>query len=159
MATQSGARRRIVASAFVTLDGYMVGPDEDMSWVAVGFDPVMQAEIAETMSADTDAFIFGRVTYEEVFAAYWPTAVPYAPGDALKPAEGKEDPRIIHALNKSPKTVFSRTLATARVAQYARDPRGTGGRGPQAQDAPGKSHRRPGQRQHRAGPRTGEADR
>jgi hypothetical protein len=28
--------RRVVASTFVTLDGYMVGPDEDMSWVVEG---------------------------------------------------------------------------------------------------------------------------
>ena len=97
--------------AFITLDGYMVGPDEDMSWVIAGFDPEMQADIAEHMGATSDTFIFGRVTYE-IFAAYWPTAVPYEPGDALKPAEGREDPRIIRALNDFPKIVFSRTLGT-----------------------------------------------
>ncbi len=61
--TEDGGRR-VIASTFVTLDGYMVGPDEDMSWVI----------------------------------------------DELSPAEGKEDPRIIRALNDSPKLVFSRTL-------------------------------------------------
>ncbi len=30
--------RRVIASTFVTLDGYMVGPDEDISWVIEGFD-------------------------------------------------------------------------------------------------------------------------
>jgi uncharacterized protein YndB with AHSA1/START domain/dihydrofolate reductase len=107
----AGSGRPVVASALVTLDGYMVGPDEDMSWVIVGFDPEMQADIAESMSAKTGSFIFGRVTYE-IFAAYWPTAVPYQPGDELRPAEGREDPRIIRALNDYPKTVFSRTLGT-----------------------------------------------
>ena len=101
--------RRVVASTFVTLDGYMVGPDEDISWVAEGFDPEMQADIAEDMSRKTDVFVFGRVTYE-IFAAYWPSAVPYDEGDELKPAEGKEDPRIIGALNDFPKLVFSKTL-------------------------------------------------
>ena len=103
------AGRRVVASTFVTLDGYMVGPDEDMSWVIAGFDPEMQADIAEYMSRESDVFVFGRVTYE-IFAAYWPTAVPYGEGDELHPAEGKEDPRIIRALNDSPKLVFSKTL-------------------------------------------------
>jgi dihydrofolate reductase len=101
--------RAVVASTFVTLDGYMVGPDEDVSWVTTGFDPVMQADIAEEMSRLSDAFVFGRVTYE-IFAAYWPSAVPYEEGDELRPAEGKEDSRIIRALNEYPKVVFSKTL-------------------------------------------------
>ena len=101
--------RSVVASTFVTLDGYMVGPDEDMSWVIDGFDPEMQADIAEEMSRRSDTFVFGRVTYE-IFAAYWPSAVPYDEGDELNPAEGKEDPRIIRALNDFPKLVFSTTL-------------------------------------------------
>src|SRR5258705_13187192 len=87
----------------------MVGPDEDMSWAVVGFDPEMQADIAEEMSRKSDAFVFGRGTYE-IFAAYWPHAVPYEQGDELNPAEGKEDPRIIGALNDFPKLVFSSTL-------------------------------------------------
>jgi dihydrofolate reductase len=108
MAEQNG-RRRVVASTFVTLDGYMVGPDEDISWVIDGFDAEMQEDIADAMSRDADVFVFGRVTYE-IFAAYWPSAVPYDEGDEVNPAEGKEDPRIIRALNESPKLVASRTL-------------------------------------------------
>lgn len=108
MAKEDGGRR-VVAPTFVTLDGYMVGPDEDMSWAVTGFDPEMQNDIAEDMSSNSDAFVFGRVTYE-IFAAYWPSAVPYDEGDELNPAEGKEDPRIIRALNDSPKLVFSKTL-------------------------------------------------
>ena len=101
--------RRVVATTFVTLDGYMVGADEDMSWVIEGFDAEMQADIAEEMSRTSDVFVFGRVTYE-IFAAYWPDAVAYDEGDELNPAAGKEDPRIIRALNESPKLVVSRTL-------------------------------------------------
>ncbi len=108
MAEQNG-RRRVVASTFVTLDGYMVGPDEDISWVIDGFDAEMQEDIADAMSREADVFVFGRVTYE-IFAAYWPNAVPYDEGDEVNPAEGKEDPRIIRALNESPKLVASRTL-------------------------------------------------
>jgi dihydrofolate reductase len=101
--------RKVVVAAFVTLDGYMVGPDEDISWVIDGFDREMAEDIAVDLSEHTDTFVLGRVTYE-IFAAYWPTAVPYDDGDALAPAGGKEDPRIIAALNEYPKVVFSTTL-------------------------------------------------
>ena len=109
--TEDGGRR-VLASTFVTLDGYMVGPDEDISWVIEGFDPEMQADIAEDMSGKSDVFVLGRVTYE-IFAAYWPSAVPYDEGDELNPSEGKEDPRIIRALNDFPKLVFSKTLTSS----------------------------------------------
>ena len=100
----------ITVSTFLTLDGYMVGPDEDVSWVIERFDPEMAEDVALVMSRDSEAFLLGRVTYE-IFAAYWPHAIPYDDGDALAPAAGKEDPRIIDALNEYPKYVFSTTLA------------------------------------------------
>ena len=100
---------RIVVSTFVTLDGFMVGPDEDMSWVIERFDSEMAEDVALDISRDSEAFVLGRVTYD-IFAGYWPTAVPYDEGDALEPAAGKEDPRIIAALNDFPRYVFSTTL-------------------------------------------------
>jgi dihydrofolate reductase len=109
--TEDGGRR-VVASTFVTLDGYMVGREEDMSWVTARFDPEMQADIAQEMGRKTDIFVFGRVTYE-IFAAYWPSAVPYDEGDQLNPAQGKEEPLIIGALNALPKLVFSKTLKSS----------------------------------------------
>jgi dihydrofolate reductase len=105
----SASERRVVVSSFITMDGYMVGPNEDISWVSEGFDPRMQSDIAEYMGERSDCFVFGRITYE-MFAAYWPTAVPYEAGDALRPSEGREDPRIIRALNDSLKLVASTTL-------------------------------------------------
>ena len=115
-------RRRVVVSEFVTLDGYIVGPDEDVSWVAVGFDPQMQDDLASHLADTIDLFVFGRVTYD-IFAAYWPHAVAYDEGDEPRPAEGKEDPRIIRALNERPKVVFSTTLgepgwANTRVVSH-----------------------------------------
>jgi dihydrofolate reductase len=101
--------KRIVVTEFVTLDGYMVGADEDMSWVAAGFDQQMQDDIATDMDSSYDTFVFGRVTYD-IFAAYWPHALPYDEGDELKPAEGKEDRRIIRALNDRPKVLVSTTV-------------------------------------------------
>ena len=119
---RTDAGRPVVVSTFVTLDGYMVGPDEDMSWVIAGFDRRMQADIAEHMSQDCDCFVFGRITYE-IFAGYWPQAVPYEPSDELKPAEGREDPRIIRALNESTKLVISTTLSepTWKNTRHIRD--------------------------------------
>jgi dihydrofolate reductase len=109
-ATATGTRR-VVVSEFVTLDGYIVGPDEDISWVAVGFDAQMQEDLVGHLSSTVDLFVFGRVTYD-IFAAYWPHALPYDEGDTPNPAEGREDPRIIRALNDQPKLVFSSTLDT-----------------------------------------------
>ena len=103
------ATTKLIVSTFLTLDGYMVGPDEDISWVASNFDPEMADDIAAFMRSEVDVFLLGRLTYE-IFAAYWPTAQPYQPGDALKPAQGREDPRIIRALNECEKVVVSRTL-------------------------------------------------
>jgi dihydrofolate reductase len=110
MASASG--RPVVASMFLTLDGYIVGEDEDMSWAIEGFDAEMQGDVAEEVAERSDTFLFGRVTYE-ILSAYWPGAQPYGPGDEVSPASGKEDPRIIRALNESPKVVFSRTLEHA----------------------------------------------
>jgi dihydrofolate reductase len=107
--TRDTGERRVVVAEFITLDGYMIGPDEDISWVIDGFDPAMQEDVAVDLSTTFDLFVFGRVTYD-IFAPYWPHAVPYDEGDALSPSEGKEDPRIIRALNDSPKLVFSTTL-------------------------------------------------
>jgi dihydrofolate reductase len=107
--TRDTGERRVVVAEFVTLDGYMIGPDEDISWVIDGLDPQMQEDVAVDLSTTFDLFVFGRVTYD-IFAPYWPHAVPYDEGDALNPSEGKEDPRIIRALNDSPKLVFSTTL-------------------------------------------------
>lgn len=109
MTTPIAKGRRVVVSEFVSLDGYIVGPDEDMSWVIDGFDPRMQEDVARDIGGSYDLFVFGRVTYG-IFADYWPHAVPYDDGDMLDPAGGKEDPRIIRALNEEAKVVVSTTL-------------------------------------------------
>ena len=105
-------RRRVVAQMLVSLDGFIVGADEDMSWVIDRFDAQMADDVAAFMGSECDYFVFGRTTYE-IFAAYWPHAVPYEEGDALNPAGGREDPRIIRALHERPKLVFSTTLEAA----------------------------------------------
>ncbi len=89
---------------FLSLDGVMQAPgaaDEDTEggfrhggWQRPYFDDVLGATAAEGM-AETDAYLFGRKTYEKM-AAFWPTAP-------------EDDPYGRH-MNSTPKYVASRTL-------------------------------------------------
>jgi dihydrofolate reductase len=89
---------------FLSLDGVMQAPGDPTEdteggfrhggWQRPYFDDVLGAAAAEGM-AETDAYLFGRKTYEKM-AAYWPTA-------------GDEDPYARH-LNSTPKYVASTTL-------------------------------------------------
>ena len=89
---------------FLSLDGVMQSPgapEEDTEggfrhggWQKPYFDEVLGASAAEGMAA-TDAYLFGRKTYEKM-AAHWPTV-------------GDDDPYARH-LNSTPKFVASRTL-------------------------------------------------
>jgi dihydrofolate reductase len=92
---------------FLSLDGVLQAPgapDEDTEggfrhggWQRPYFDDVLANAAADGM-AQTDAYLFGRKTYEKM-AAFWPTA----------PAD---DPYARH-LNAAPKYVASRTLQRA----------------------------------------------
>jgi dihydrofolate reductase len=74
--------RRIIASAFVTLDGVMQapgGPEEDVSgtfdeggWVFKLWDEGINETLGEFFSGSYD-LLLGRRTYD-IFAAYWPYA-------------------------------------------------------------------------------------
>jgi dihydrofolate reductase len=96
--------RKLVVIEFLSLDGVMQAPgspEEDTEggfehggWSQPYFDDVLGAAAAEGMAA-TDAYLFGRKTYESM-ARHWPTA----PSD---------DPFGAH-LNATPKYVVSRTL-------------------------------------------------
>ncbi|MGH6828952.1 MAG: dihydrofolate reductase family protein [Rhizomicrobium sp.] len=95
--------RKIVASAFVSLDGVMQapgGPEEDPTggfeeggWSFSYWDEMMHREMGAAMAARFD-LLLGRKTYE-VFAAHWPYA-----GD---------DP-VSQLFNRITKYVASRTL-------------------------------------------------
>lgn len=74
--------RKLQVIEFLSLDGVMQAPgapDEDTEggfqhggWALPYHDEVLAGAVAEGM-AETDAYLFGRKTYEK-FAAYWPTA-------------------------------------------------------------------------------------
>ena len=97
--------RKIVVSEFLTLDGVMQGPaspDEDREggfdlggWhLPFAEDETLMKAIGDAMAA-TDAYLFGRTTYE-IMAAHWPN---------------QPDTDVFAAvLNPRPKYVVSRTL-------------------------------------------------
>ncbi len=62
--------RKIVASLFLSLDGFMVGPNEDMSWVMDNFNDQM-GRYAADLQASMDTVLLGRVTYE-IMNKVWP---------------------------------------------------------------------------------------
>jgi dihydrofolate reductase len=74
--------RKIVAAAFVSLDGVMQapgGPEEDPTggfqhggWTFHGWDKVMEETMGATFAEPYD-LLLGRKTYE-IFAAHWPYA-------------------------------------------------------------------------------------
>lgn len=96
--------RKLAVIDFLSLDGVMQAPgqrDEDTEggfkhggWAIPFHDEAVAESIADSMEA-TDAYLFGRKTYEN-FAAYWPTAP-------------RDIPFTDH-LNNSSKYVVSNTL-------------------------------------------------
>jgi len=86
--------RKLMVSAFMTLDGVVQapgGPGEDddggFAWGGWSFpywDDVMDQTMGEMMSVPFD-LVLGRRTYD-VFAAYWPTAPEEAGGKPLNDA-------------------------------------------------------------------------
>jgi dihydrofolate reductase len=101
------AMRKLVAGAFVTMDGVMQapgGPDEDHDggfehggWLVPHFDETLEASMAAWVQG-AGGFVLGRRTYE-IFAGSWPNAT-------------DPDDLIAAALNQRPKYVASRTLKT-----------------------------------------------
>ena len=93
--------RKIITTTWVTLDGYIAGPNGEMDWVAEHYDDAMAAYETEIVS-QADTLLLGRVTYQS-FAGSWPH-VPDNPGAS----EGeKANARTLNAMRK---IVFSRTL-------------------------------------------------
>ncbi len=90
--------RKLAVFNNVTLDGYVAGVNGDFSWLHSGYDdPEFHAFTAKNASSAGE-LLFGRVTYELMFN-YWTT-----------PEAMKNDPIVAEAMNRKPKTVFSRKL-------------------------------------------------
>jgi dihydrofolate reductase len=69
--TKELSMRKVIASAFVSLDGVMESPEQ---WHFPYFNDEMGEAIGAAM-AQADAMLMGRVLYEE-WAAYWPQQDP-----------------------------------------------------------------------------------
>jgi len=64
--------RKLAVFNHVSLDGYFVDANGDMSWArAHQQDPEWNAFVAENASG-SGALVFGRITYE-MMARFWPT--------------------------------------------------------------------------------------
>jgi len=93
--------RKIITTTWITLDGFIAGPNDEMDFVGQIYDEAMGAYEYDLVSV-ADTLLLGRVTYES-FAGSWPF-VPDRPG--ADPGEVAYA-RILNAMNK---IVFSKTL-------------------------------------------------
>lgn len=91
--------RKIIVFNQVSLDGYFVDKNGDMSWAHKN-DAEWNTFVADNAKSDA-TLLFGRITYD-LMARFWPTA--YAMESMPIVAEG---------MNRLPKVVFSRTLDQA----------------------------------------------
>ena len=94
---------RIVASFFISLDGVVESPDQ---WHFPYWSDEMGAAVTEG-AAGCDAFLMGRVLYEE-WAAYWPRQLRTEPDEVQEAAED-----FARFINDIPKYVVSNTVGEA----------------------------------------------
>jgi len=93
--------RKIIVTMWMTLDGFIAGPNNDMGFVGEHYDAAMGQYEYDLVSA-ADTLLLGRVTYES-FAGAWP----YVPD---KPDADPGEVAYARLLNAMRKIVFSRTL-------------------------------------------------
>lgn len=87
---------KLIAFEQVSLDGYFVDQNGDMSWAHKNDQE--SNEFAAKSASGGSVLVFGRITYE-MMASYWPT-----------PMAAEQDPAVGEAMSKHPKIVFSSTL-------------------------------------------------
>lgn len=96
--------RKIITTTWVTLDGYIAGPNGEMDWVGEVYDDAMGAYEGDIVNA-ADTLLLGRVTYDS-FAGSWP----HVPDN---PSVSEGEKTYARRLNEMRKVVFSRTLERA----------------------------------------------
>ena len=85
-----------------SLDGYMAGPDGDLSWHQV--DEELHQHFNDLLTS-ADGLLAGRVTYE-LMADHWPTA-------DEQPDASPAERQFAQFWREVPKVVYSRTLDSA----------------------------------------------
>ena len=93
--------KRLIVFNSVTLDGYFVGMNGDMSFAYKDKSDEEWNTFVAGNARGGGALVFGRITYD-MMAGYWPT-----------PMAAKNDPIVAERMNSLPKIVFSRTLDKA----------------------------------------------
>jgi dihydrofolate reductase len=88
--------RELIMWNLISLDGFIEGPNRDISWHNDVWGPELE-QLSIEQGKEIGALLFGRVTYE-LMAGYWPTAAKSV---------------ITDYMNALPKYVFSRTLKRA----------------------------------------------
>jgi dihydrofolate reductase len=89
--------RKLIVFNHISLDGYFVDANGDMSWAKGREDAEWNSFTAENASGG-GVLVFGRITYE-MMASFWPT-----------PVAIESMPVVAKGMNSMPKVVFSRTL-------------------------------------------------
>jgi dihydrofolate reductase len=97
--------RKIITTTWVTLDGYIAGPNGEMDWIGEIYDEAMGKYESDLVS-QADTLLLGRVTYQS-FAGSWP----HVPDNPNAPEDEKEYARTLNAMRK---IVFSRTLESVK---------------------------------------------
>jgi dihydrofolate reductase len=92
--------RKIITTTWISLDGFIAGPNQEMDWIMV--EQEMGKYEGEVVNA-ADTLLLGRVTYQS-FAGSWP----HVPDN---PNVSPEEKAYANRLNEMRKIVFSRTLS------------------------------------------------
>lgn len=93
--------RKIVVTSWITLDGFVAGPNNEMDWVGRFFGPEM-GQYGSDLVQGGDTLLFGRVTYDS-FAGSWP----YVPD---RPGVSDPEREFARMLNGMRKVVISTTV-------------------------------------------------
>jgi dihydrofolate reductase len=89
---RSGAMAKLIMWNLMTLDGFVEGPNRDISWHSDVWGEELEQLSIEQLNA-AGGLLFGRVTYE-LMASHWPRATG----------------AVADFMNAAPKYVFSRTV-------------------------------------------------
>jgi dihydrofolate reductase len=87
---------QLIATMWITLDGFISGPNNEMDWV------VPMGDYQNDLVSTADTLVLGRVTYQS-FAGAWP----YVPDNPEAPEDLKNYARKLNSMRK---IVYSRTL-------------------------------------------------
>jgi dihydrofolate reductase len=93
--------KKLIVFNNVTLDGYFVSANGDMSWAHAGSDDAEFSAFVAANAGSDGQLLFGRITYE-MMAGYWPT-----------PMALQQNPVVAKGMNEMQKVVFSRTMDKA----------------------------------------------